>query len=257
MNTQYIPAHFERCGVAITSNFASPLLSPFVVTGLHDAHNAMGGIFSNSEAKKQPRRPPGGSISDLDRAVLDLKNARDRLTRYKQKLQQDKTKLLQRAKEAKERGDTQRALGLLRLRRYKEREMENVEGQLLTVLQMVGTIDSKQNEKELLAALKTGKDALAKMHQETTIEDILTLMDEVQEQNEIESEINHILKDVPSLSTEDEQAVEAELAALQESLQEPLELPQVPITKLSEAQAPAPKVPSKGIPETRRVAVPS
>jgi hypothetical protein len=193
----------------------------------------------------------------VDRAVLDLKNARDRLHRYKQKLERDETKLVQRAKEAKERGDTQRALGLLRLRRYKEREMENVENQLLTVLRMVETIDSKQNEKELLAALKTGKDALSKMHQETTIDDILTLMEEVQEQNEMESEINAILQDVPSLSTEDEQAVEEELAALRESLEKPLELPQVPTTKLPEVPKPVPKVPSKKLPETGRVALPS
>jgi hypothetical protein len=62
---------------------------------------------------------------------------------------------------------------------------------------------------------------------------------------------------VPSLSTDDEQAVEAELAALQESLQEPLELPQIPITKFPEAQEPASKVPSTKLPETGRVAVPS
>jgi division protein CdvB (Snf7/Vps24/ESCRT-III family) len=62
----------------------------------------------------------------VDRAVLDLKNARDRLHRYKQKLERDEIKLVWRAKEAKERGDAQRALRLLRLRGHKEREMENV-----------------------------------------------------------------------------------------------------------------------------------
>jgi hypothetical protein len=73
----------------------------------------------------------------------------------------------------------------------------------------------------------------------------------------MESEINAILQDVPSLSTEDEQAVKEELVALQEPFAEPLELPQVPSTKLPEAPKPVPKVPSKELPETRRVAVPS
>ena len=140
----------------------------------------MGGVFSSSNKQKAP---PGGSISDVDRAVLDLKNARDRLSRYRSQLEKDEVQLMQRAKQAKEQGQTQRALGLLRLRRYKQQELKNVEAQLLTVLQMVNTIDSKQNEQELLAALKTGKDALQKMHQETSVEDVLELMDQVAEEN--------------------------------------------------------------------------
>ena len=215
----------------------------------------MGGIFSSSPSSNKPK---GGSISDVDRAVLDLKNARDRLTRYRVKLERDEAKLLQRAKEAKDAGQTQRALGLLRLRRYKQTELQNVEGQLLTVLQMVGTIDSKQNEQELLAALKTGKDALQKMHQETTIDDVLELMDQVQHENQVEEEINSILQDVPSLSIEDEEAVKAELEALQKSMQEPLELPHVPSNKLPETKEPIPtknQVPDAA--KSGRVAVPS
>lgn len=196
--------------------------------------------------------------------MLDLKNARDRLSRYKQKLQQDDAKLVQRAREAKEAGDQKKALGILRLRRYKQREVDNVEGQLLTVLQMVETIGSKQSETELLAALKSGKDALSKMHQEHTIDDVLELMDQVKEENEVETEINSILQNVPSLSVQDEQDVEAELEALQQSQlpqkqqQEPLELPTAPVTKLPEQQEkpePAPIYPAQV--KTGRVAVPS
>lgn len=225
----------------------------------------MGGVFSHSSSSsKASSKVPKGSISDVDRAVLDLKNARDRLSRYGAKLEQDEAKLVQRAKQAKDEGKTQRALGLLRLRRYKQQELQNVEGQLLTVLQMVETIDSKQNEAELLAALKTGKDALQKMHQETTIEDVLDLMEQVQEENETEAEINAILQDVPSLSTEDEAAVEAELEALKASMvvvpaekkEEPsLDLPSVPSTKLPETKQPEPAKPSPT--KSGRVAVAS
>jgi len=103
-------------------------------------------------------------------------------------------------------------------------------------------LDSKQNEREIFAALKTGKDALQKMHQETTIDNVLELLDQVHEENQVEVEINQILQDVPSLSVEDEAAVEAELEALQaSSLHEPpLELPSVPSTKLPEPKQPEP-----------------
>jgi hypothetical protein len=59
-----------------------------------------------------------------------------------------------------------------------------------------------------------GKDTLQKMHEETSVDDVLDLMDQIQEQNEIEREISNILEEAPSLSVEDEAAVEAELEAL-------------------------------------------
>ena len=182
----------------------------------------MGGAFSNSSSssdnsnatttttsKKKPE------ISATDRATLDIKNARDKLQRYKMKLEQDDSRIVARAKKAKVDGNTKAALNLLKVRKMKTREVESVEQQLLTVLQMVQTINSKQNEVQVLKAMKEGKDTLQKMHEETTVEDVLTLMDDIQEQNELENEINDILQNSPhSLSMEDEEAVEAELEAL-------------------------------------------
>lgn len=218
----------------------------------------MGSLSSKSSTKASP---PGGTVSDVDRAMLDLKNSRDRLQRFRKKLEQDETKLLQKAKEAKAAGRTKTAMGLLRLKKYKAQEVTNVENQLLTVLQMVGTIDSKQNEKQLLDALRTGKDSLAKMQKETTVDDVLELMDQIQEQNEVEKEVTEILSGVPSLSLEDEALVEAELESLMgvtnATAVDPEELPQVPTEKLPELM---PQVPNKEPAQQQpagRVAVPS
>jgi hypothetical protein len=95
----------------------------------------MGGAFSHSNNKSSStkKRP---EISEIDRAVLDLKNARDRLQKYRAKLEQDDAKLVEKARQAKQDNKPKQALGLLRLRRYKQRELENVEAQLLTVLQV-------------------------------------------------------------------------------------------------------------------------
>jgi hypothetical protein len=208
----------------------------------------MGGSFS------KPKPPPRGTISDVDRAVLDLKNARDRLRKYKSQLERDEVKLLLKAKEAKDAGKTKTALGILRLKKYKTNEVESVENQLLTVLQMVDTIDSKQNEAQLLTALRTGKDALHKMQQETTVEDVLELMDKIQEQASVEQEISDILSGVPSLSVQDEALVELELEALEAELHVPTSvLPQVPSHKLPEGQQPE----KEPVATSGRVAVPS
>jgi transposase len=203
-------------------------------------------------SSSKPKKTPVPDISQIDRAVLDLKNARDRLHRYRKKLELDEDKLVVQAKKAKEAGKKEKAIGLLRLRKYKQAQASSCESQLLNVLQLVETIDSKQNEAQVLSALAAGKDSLKKMHAETTVDDVLNLMDEVREEIEVEHEINAILNEVPSLSPEDEDAVAAELEALQKEMEGTAttipNLPVAPSTKLPTIKLPEEKVPQK---ETR------
>mmetsp|Transcript_29061 Transcript_29061/g.70106 ORF Transcript_29061/g.70106 Transcript_29061/m.70106 type:complete len:254 (-) Transcript_29061:66-827(-) len=238
---------------------------------------------SSSSASSGRGRGGGGggasSITATDRAMLDLKNARDRLSKYKTKLEKDDERLVQRAKQAKLEGQTKNALLLLKVRKIKQREVDTVESQLLNVLQMVQTLDSKQNEKEVLDAMAVGKDTLKKMHEEMSVDDVLDLMDEISEQHELEREVNAAFgqhaDDISSsvLSAEDEEAIEAELLALmgggsgdkEEKENESvvsggLDLPVAPDTK------PLPQVPTTKLPEhaavtasteQERVAVPS
>lgn len=180
----------------------------------------------------------------MDRAVLDLKNARDRLQKYKTKLESDEQKLLLKAKQAKDAGNNTTALHLLKLKKMKNRDYDGVNTQLLTVMTLVETISSKQNEKEVLTAMRTGKDALQKLHEETTVDDVLELMDQITEQNELEHEISEVLSGVPALSASDEETVEAELASLEAEVTGKSKLPEVPTI------APLPDVPTNSLPET-------
>jgi charged multivesicular body protein 6 len=197
----------------------------------------MGGSFSSSNNKPIPSKkkhtPP--PISDIDRAVLDLKVSRDKLTKYKKQLEQDDAKLLAKAKQAKDAGQTTTALNLLKLRKHKQTAVASVEQQLLTVLQMVDTISSKENEKEVLQSMKVGKQALQKLHEETTLEDVMELMDTIEEQAELEHEISAAMGGVPALSLEDEELVEAELEELEQAMagseKTSIHLPQVPSGK--------------------------
>ena len=214
------------------------------------------GSLTSKEAAPPPttarKRGPPPAISAADRATLDLKNARDRLQKYKTRLETDDARITARARKAKAEGNTKAALNLLKIRKLKTREVETIEAQLLNVMQMVQTIDSKQNEVRVLAAMKEGKDTLQRMHEETTVDDVLNLMDEIQEQHELEQEMNDILvgANVSSLTLEDDAAIEAELEALmgitpatkQVEDQLPVApdtqpLPQAPSTKLPEATA--------------------
>ena len=205
----------------------------------------MGAFSSKSAAPKKVE------VTAIDRTMLDLKNARDRLQRYRKKLEQDEAKLLVRAAQAKQAGRTETALGLLRLRKFKQQQATDCENQLLNVMQMVETIDSKQNDQQLLAAMAAGKDTLKLMHEQTTVDQVLELMDAIQEEHEVEQEISDILNSaVPQLSVTDEAAVEDELAALQSELEQDANQQQVDNTTTSLPVAPTHKLPDLPTPET-------
>ena len=208
----------------------------------------MGGSFSSSSHSSSAKKAANAaSITATDRAILDLKNARDRLQRYRTQLEKDEVKLTERAKAAKANGDTRRAMHYLKIKRHKTKEADNVNAQLLTVLQMVDTISSKQNENELLTALRTGKDALAALHQEMSVDDVIQLMEEVEDQNEVEREINDILAQGAGLDDMDVEALEAELLELvpqeeQAEVEQEAKVPDMPVApsdKLPEVEAPA------------------
>lgn len=211
------------------------------------------GVFTSKPDK--PKKV--AEVTSVDRTILDLKNSRDRLQRYRAKLETDNDRLVSQAKLAKSQGRNETALGLLRLRKFKQEQLHNCEDQLLNVMKLVETIGSKQNDTKLLAAMKAGKDTLKQMHEETTVDDILNLMESIQEEHEVEQEISHILEAVPKLSADAELAVEQELADLEASMFQPL--PVAPDTKLPKIKIPQQQeatTAAAGMQKPARVAVP-
>jgi charged multivesicular body protein 6 len=192
----------------------------------------MGAVFSSKGGTKKKVE-----VTSVDRTILDLKNSRDRLQRYRTKLERDDERLLVQAKLAKTQNRKETALGLLRLRQFKRDQLANCEDQLLNVMKLVETIGSKQNDVTVLSAMRAGKDTLKQLHEETTVDDILNLMESIQEEHEVEREVADILQNVPKLSADAELAVEQELEALEASLLP--SLPVAPDTKLPEIKTPA------------------
>lgn len=136
-----------------------------------------------------------------------------------------------------------------------------MEEQLLTVLRMVDAISEKQNEKEVVAAMKRGKDALQILHDEMGVDDVLNLMDEIRDQDEVEKRINEVLGEVGISVVEGaEENLLAELQKLEEEVQleakgvqeEDVSLPNVPTSPL-----PVLEEPKKADSEKEKVAVAS
>ena len=163
------------------------------------------------KSSKPPRAPPQGTVSSQDRAVLDLKNARDRLTRYSRSLEAAEVRLLERAKGLHREGKKDRAVMLMKLKVRKGREARAVEDQLLQVLSMVETLQWSAEQERVVGALREGKEALRRMHDRVSVDDVLSLMDDVEEGRREVEEIGDALAQLGEGDSLEEEEVEREI----------------------------------------------
>ncbi|XP_013881067.1 charged multivesicular body protein 6 [Austrofundulus limnaeus] len=196
----------------------------------------MGTVFGR---KSRPSR-----VTEQDKAVLQLKQQRDKLKQYQKKisLQLEKERLL--AKQLLKDGKKEKALVLLKKKRYQDQLLEKTEGQISNLEHMVQDIEFMQIEMKVIEGLKVGNDCLKSMHEMMSVEDVEKLLDETQEAVEYQRQIDELL--AGALTPEDEDAVLAELEAITQG--EDVALPDVP-------RQPIPEIPeaAKVEPERREV----
>ncbi|KAL7371919.1 hypothetical protein ABVT39_006931 [Epinephelus coioides] len=180
----------------------------------------MGNLFGK---KKQSR------VTEQDKAILQLKQQRDKLRQYQKRinLQLEKERLL--AKQLLKNGKKEKALLLLKKKRYQDQLLDKTENQIGNLERMVQDLEFAQIEAKVIQGLKVGNECLKKMHEVMSIEEVERIMDETQDAIEYQRQIDEML--AGSLSQEDEDAVLAELEAI---TQGDVELPDVPADELPE-----------------------
>lgn len=184
----------------------------------------MGNVFGR---KSRPSR-----VTEQDKAILQLKQQRDKLKQYQKRitLQLEKEKLL--AKQLLKDGRKEKAVLLLKKKRYQDQLLDRTENQISNIERMVQDIEFMQIEMQVIEGLKVGNECLKSMHEIMSIEDVERILDETQESIEYQRQIDEML--AGALSEEDEEAVLAELEAITQG--EDLALPDVP-------EEPVPEVP--------------
>ncbi|XP_041634019.1 charged multivesicular body protein 6-like [Cheilinus undulatus] len=194
----------------------------------------MGNVFGR---KGRPSR-----VTEQDKAILQLKQQRDKLKQYQKRitLQLEKERLL--AKQLLKDGKKEKALLLLKKKRYQDQLLDKTENQISNLERMVQDIEFMQIEMKVIEGLKVGNDCLKSMHEIMSIEDVERILDETQEAIEYQRQIDDML--AGALTQEDEDAVLAELEAITQG--EDVALPEVPTE-------PIPEVPeaAKAEPERR------
>ncbi|XP_071557468.1 charged multivesicular body protein 6-A [Temnothorax nylanderi] len=163
--------------------------------------------------KKQPSR-----VTEQDKAILQVKQTRDKIKQYQRKIEQslEKERLL--AKELLKNGKKDRALLLLRKKKYQEQVLSRADGQLENLERVAHDLEFAQVEMKVVDGLKVGNTALKQLHALLSINEIEKVMDDTREGIEKQREIDEIL--TSTLATEeefDESEIEAELDALAEA----------------------------------------
>ncbi|NP_001084537.1 charged multivesicular body protein 6-B [Xenopus laevis] len=180
----------------------------------------MGNLF----ARKRRSR-----VTEQDKAVLQLKQQRDKLKQYQKKITLQLQRERELAKQLLHDGKKEKAKLLLKKKRYQEQLLEKTDNQISNLEKMVDDIEFAQIEMKVIEGLKVGNEWLKKMHEVMSIEEVEKIMEETQEGIEYQRQIDEMLSG--SLTAEDEEAILEELEAI---TQEDLELPEAPSEPLSD-----------------------
>lgn len=184
----------------------------------------MGNVFG--------RKSRSSRVTEQDKAILQLKQQRDKLKQYQKRitLQLEKERAL--AKQLLKDGRKEKALLLLKKKRYQDQLLEKTESQISNLERMVQDIEFMQIEMKVIEGLKVGNECLKSMHEVMSIEDVEKILDETQESIEYQRQIDEML--AGALTQEDEEAVLAELEAITQG--EDVTLPEVPTEDLPDIQ---------------------
>ncbi|XP_059141580.1 charged multivesicular body protein 6-B-like [Physella acuta] len=186
----------------------------------------MGSLFAK---KKPPSR-----VTEQDKAVLQLKQQRDKLKQYQKKI----TAQLERDKEVARAllkdGKKDKAKLMLRKKKFQESLLSKTDGQLENIERLVHDLEFAQVEQEVIKGLQVGNASLKKMHEILSLEDVEKILEETQDGIEKQREIDELLSG--GLTAEDESDVLAELDQIMKmgELDEEINLPDVPKERIGE-----------------------
>ena len=186
-------------------------------------------------------RPILCAANASDRAILDMKNQRDKLHQYQKRITVITDREVAVAKACLAKGDKDRALLALRRKKFQESLLAKTDAQLATLEQLTANVEFSLVQKDVMFGLQQGTDVLKKINTEMGgVEKIEKLMEENEEAREYQRQIGEMLEG--GLSRGDEEEVEDELDRLERDTLgvdsvsmpsepdavEPAELPNVP-----------------------------
>ncbi|XP_071443473.1 charged multivesicular body protein 6-A-like [Hetaerina americana] len=165
-------------------------------------------------------------VTEQDKAVLQLKQQRDKIRQHQKKIENNLERDREFAKTLLKNGKKEKALLLLRKKKYQEQLLSKTDGLLNNLENMVQDLEFSQVEMQVLDGLKAGNEALKKVHEILSVDDVERILEETREGVEKQREIDELLSG--ALTAEDEEDVMNELREITQSEEEIEKLPDVP-----------------------------
>ena len=165
-----------------------------------------------------------------------MKNQRDKLHQYQQRITVITDRETAIAKECLARGDKAKALLALRRKKFQDSLLAKTDAQLETLEQLTSNVEFSLVQKDIIYGLQQGTSVLKQIHAEMGgIEKVEKLMGENEEARAYQEEISEMLKG--QISNQDEDEVEDELEALDRQVngieeEQNVSFPTVPTTEL-------------------------
>ncbi len=172
----------------------------------------MGNVFGT---KKSPAASqPADGLSDQDRAILELKRQKDRLSKYQVRVHSVIAREVEAAKILLKAGKKSLAVLALKRKKYQESLLEKTQGEIENLNSLVNSIEFAAVSQQVFAAISQGNQVLQSLNEELSIEKVESLMEETKEAIEYQNQISEMLGN--RLSNEDEAEVENQLKLLEE-----------------------------------------
>ena len=225
----------------------------------------MGNLFGRPRKRSsapQPSNPSfttsASTLSEHDRAILELKRQKDRLHRYTLQLDTVTQREADTAKQLIRDGKKDRAKLVLQRRRYQQSMRAKAEAQLLNVEQLTSAIEWAAVSQKVFQALQEGNVVLQRLNAETSVEAVERLMDDTTEAVDEQQRVSELLGG--QLTAVEEAEVEAEVRAMEADERQRLgkadaedqqqaeaiqSLPDVPTRPVETPALPQPAVPAR------------
>jgi len=169
-------------------------------------------------------------ISAQDKAILDMKNQRDKLHQYQRRITVLTDREKEIAKQMLAKGDKPRALLALRRKKYQESLLAKTDAQLEQLEKLTSSVEFALVQKDVVFGLQQGTNVLQEIHKEMGgLEHVEKLMGETADAIAYQQEVSEMLGG--RISNQDEDEVEDELDALEAEMTG-VPLPDVPTIDL-------------------------
>lgn len=166
---------------------------------------------------QQSSAPP--KITAQDKAIFQLKQQRDKLKQYQKRINIIVDKQTELAKKAIVNKQPDRAKFYLRSKKQQETIINSTLDQLNNLEQIIGTIEFKLIESDVIKGLQQGNKVLQKLNNEMKIEKIESIIDQLEDEKLKVDEVTELLGSAgPQLNISEENEVDEELKNLEEEI---------------------------------------